>query len=180
MDVVRERFKRVEEFGWFLPEEYGTISTPGLPANYKYYKKAAVACVIARGRNGLQVLVTKRSNKVGTHAGRPLADCSLASTISCSLGGFPYTPVTKRSNKVGTHAGRPLADCSLASTISCSLGGFPYTPVTKRSNKVGTHAGRPLADCSLASTISCSLGGFPCTPVSELVLQAGLCLSLLV
>ena len=71
MEAVRANFKRVEEYGWFLPGEYTTLSGVRLPGKPSY-RKAAVIFLIGRGRDGLQVLITKRSNKVATHTGRPL------------------------------------------------------------------------------------------------------------
>ncbi len=66
---LREKFRRLEQLGWFIPG--------GLPVKYdlvgpkgRSYVKAAVLFVISRNHDGeLQVLLTKRSHSVRTHKG---------------------------------------------------------------------------------------------------------------
>ena len=73
---VRERFRRAEKGGWFLPDASTTkypLTTPGVPLEGRNadcgYRTAAVLFVMGREDHQLQVMITKRSTNVGSHAG---------------------------------------------------------------------------------------------------------------
>lgn len=83
MERVRERFRRAERNGWFFPGAVPIkfpISINGEPQSQaartrkgQSYGEAAVLFLIGckAESHQLQVLITKRSTKVGSHPGTP-------------------------------------------------------------------------------------------------------------
>ena len=67
--AVRENFRQAEEFGWFLPGAIGDHVT--VVSEAEFHQRAAVLFLVGLMRGVLHVLITKRSNNVGTHQGRP-------------------------------------------------------------------------------------------------------------
>lgn len=70
LDVVRENFRRVAKFGWFLPEEDVVLPTGRSDSRAsEEYKRAAVLFLMGYFRNELHVLITKRSDSVRRNRG---------------------------------------------------------------------------------------------------------------
>ena len=69
---VYENFKRLQEFGWFMPAPSGSYFYATSDGDALGYKQAAVMFLLSHHNGSLQVLMTKRSNTVRTHKGRPL------------------------------------------------------------------------------------------------------------
>ena len=67
--AVRENFRQAEEFGWFLPGAIGDHVTVVFEA--EGHQRAAVLLLVGLVRGVLHVLITKRSNDVSRHQGRP-------------------------------------------------------------------------------------------------------------
>ena len=67
--AVVENFRRLEEFGWFLPGEVYT-NVPLMTNSGGSYTKAAVLFLISHHSGELHVLITKRSQTVRIHKGK--------------------------------------------------------------------------------------------------------------
>ena len=87
--TVRENFKRVQKFGWYIPSHpfthvYQPIRGDSLPPSENAsstpaildYRQAAVIFLLSLYKGKLHVLMTKRSNAVRTHKGIKALDKS--------------------------------------------------------------------------------------------------------
>ena len=85
--TVRENFKCVQEFGWYLPNHhsrstycYEPIGGDSLPPSDNVsstpaildYRQAAVLFLLSLYKGKLHVLMTKRSTAVRTHKGKQI------------------------------------------------------------------------------------------------------------
>lgn len=83
--TVRENFKRIQDFGWYLPSHHSIASfkllngdtsvssesgLEGESSTRLFYRRAAVLFLLSMWKGELHVLMTKRSQAVRTHKGK--------------------------------------------------------------------------------------------------------------